>query len=97
MVRLGHSTISDDLLSAETRKSAADPAAARRRKREPPRVGSTSYFAVLPELDLVISVMMNEGEENLGALAPEATRLLETFVAASRAAPEPSEIPLLDP
>jgi serine beta-lactamase-like protein LACTB len=44
-------------------------------------VGSTSYFAALPEFDLVISVMMNKGQENLDALAPQATALLELFVA----------------
>ncbi len=44
-------------------------------------VGSTSYFAVLPEFGLVISVLMNKGQENLNALAPEATALIELFVA----------------
>jgi CubicO group peptidase (beta-lactamase class C family) len=47
-------------------------------------VGSTSYFAVFPEFDLVISVMMNKGQENLNALAPHATALLELFVAEQR-------------
>ena len=44
-------------------------------------VGSTSYFAVLPEFGLVISVMMNKGQENLEALTPRATALAELFVA----------------
>jgi len=43
--------------------------------------GSTSYFAALPEFGLVISVMMNKGQENLDSLAPEATALIELFVA----------------
>ncbi|MEO7793712.1 MAG: serine hydrolase, partial [Thermoanaerobaculia bacterium] len=44
-------------------------------------VGSTSYFAALPEFGLVISVMMNKGQENVEALAPQATALAELFVA----------------
>lgn len=44
-------------------------------------VGSTSYFAALPEFGLVISVLMNKGQENLDSLAPEATALVELFVA----------------
>lgn len=44
-------------------------------------VGSTSYFAVYPEYRMVVSVMMNKGQENLNALAPEATRLAELFLA----------------
>lgn len=44
-------------------------------------VGSTSYFAALPEFGLVISVMMNKGMENVEALTPEATALAELFVA----------------
>lgn len=44
-------------------------------------VGSTSYFAALPEFGLVISVMMNKGQENLDSLTPEATALVELFVA----------------
>jgi len=44
-------------------------------------VGSTSYFAALPEFGLVISVMMNKGQENLDSLALEATALIELFVA----------------
>ncbi len=44
-------------------------------------VGSTSYFAALPEFGLVISVMMNKGQENLDSLAPKATSLAEVFVA----------------
>jgi len=47
-------------------------------------VGSTSYFAALPEFELVISVMMNKGQENLDSLAPEATALIELFVAELR-------------
>lgn len=125
MVRLGHSTISDDLLSAETRKVLLTPQSLADGSANPEgyalgwrvgskelfdgavkteiishhgtAIGSTSYFAVLPEFDLVISVMMNEGEEDLGALAPEATRLIETFVAAVRAAREPSETELVAP
>lgn len=44
-------------------------------------VGSTSYFAALPEYGLVLSVMMNKGQENLDAMVPEATALMELFVA----------------
>lgn len=44
-------------------------------------VGSTSYFAVLPEFGLVVSVMMNKGQENIGAIAQEATAIAELFVA----------------
>ena len=43
-------------------------------------VGSTSYFAVYPEYGLVISVLMNKGQENLDAMGPEASRLVEPFV-----------------
>lgn len=49
-------------------------------------VGSTSYFAVYPEYGLVISIMMNEGQENLDAMGPEAQRLVELFVAKRRLA-----------
>ncbi|MBL7993956.1 beta-lactamase family protein [bacterium] len=44
-------------------------------------VGSTTYFAVLPEFGLVVSVMMNKGQENIDSLAPQATALAELFVA----------------
>lgn len=44
-------------------------------------VGSTSYFAIFPEYRMVVSVMMNKSQENLNALAPEATRLAEIFLA----------------
>lgn len=44
-------------------------------------VGSTSYFAIYPEYRMVVSVMMNKGQENLDALAPEARRLAEIFLA----------------
>ena len=44
-------------------------------------VGSTSYFAVYPEYGLVVSVMMNKGQETAEALTKESTRLVETFVA----------------
>jgi CubicO group peptidase (beta-lactamase class C family) len=37
--------------------------------------GSTSYFVVYPEFDLVISVMMNKGQTNLDALSEEAAPL----------------------
>lgn len=47
-------------------------------------VGSTSYFAIYPEYGLVVSVMMNKGQEDLKALAPEANRLAEIFLAAAR-------------
>jgi serine beta-lactamase-like protein LACTB, mitochondrial len=47
-------------------------------------VGSTAYFAVMPEFGLVISMMMNRGQENLEALAPEATALTELFIAELR-------------
>ena len=44
-------------------------------------VGSTSYFAVYPEYGMVVSVMMNKGQENLDALSLEANRLAELFIA----------------
>lgn len=44
-------------------------------------VGSTSYFAALPDFDLVISVMMNKGLESVDSLTPHATALAEIFVA----------------
>ena len=44
-------------------------------------VGSTSYFGVYPEYGLVVSVMMNKGQENMDALAEEANRLVELFIA----------------
>lgn len=44
-------------------------------------VGSTSYFGVYPEYGLVISMMMNKGQENLDAMAVEANRLAELFIA----------------
>ena len=50
-------------------------------------VGSTSYFAIYPEFGLVVSVMMNKGQENLDALAPEANRLVELFLAQRRLNP----------
>ncbi|MBX3724522.1 MAG: beta-lactamase family protein [Xanthomonadales bacterium] len=43
-------------------------------------VGSTSYFAIYPELGIVISVMMNKGQTSVEALAPEADRLVELFL-----------------
>ncbi|MDI4634984.1 beta-lactamase family protein [Pelomonas sp. V22] len=45
-------------------------------------VGSTSYFAIFPEYGMVVAVMMNKGQEDLKALAPEAHRLAEIFLAA---------------
>lgn len=55
-------------------------------------VGSTSYFAVYPEYGLVVSVMMNKGQENLDALAAEANQLVELFIAELiRRKPESSE------
>lgn len=54
-------------------------------------VGSTSYFAVLPQFRLVISVMMNKGQQNLDDLAPQATALAELFVAElQRRSPTPA-------
>lgn len=47
-------------------------------------VGSTSYFAVLPEYGIVISVMMNKSQQGVEALAPHATALAELFVAEVR-------------
>lgn len=47
-------------------------------------VGSTSYFAIYPEHGLVISLMMNKGQESANALAAEATRLAELFIAERR-------------
>ena len=44
-------------------------------------VGSTSYFAVYPEYGLVISMLMNKGQESVDAMAPEANRLVELVVA----------------
>ena len=44
-------------------------------------VGSTSYFAIYPEYGLVVSMMMNKGQENLDAMAPEAHHLVELFIA----------------
>lgn len=44
-------------------------------------VGSTSYFAVYPEYGVVVSMMMNKGQENLDAMAVEAQRLVELFIA----------------
>lgn len=44
-------------------------------------VGSTSYFAIYPEYRLVISLMMNKGQENVDALAVAANRLAELFIA----------------
>ena len=44
-------------------------------------VGSTSYFAIYPEYGLVVSMMMNKGQENIDAIAPEATRIVELFIA----------------
>lgn len=44
-------------------------------------VGSTSYFAAYPEFGLVVSVMMNKGQENVDALAPRANALVELFLA----------------
>lgn len=44
-------------------------------------VGSTSYFAVYPEHGLVISMMMNKGQESIDAMAPEADHLVELFIA----------------
>lgn len=47
-------------------------------------VGSTSYFAVYPEFGLVISLMMNKGQEEIAALASEADALVEIYVAERR-------------
>lgn len=44
-------------------------------------VGSTSYFAIYPEYGMVISLMMNKGQENVDALAAAANRLAELFIA----------------
>ncbi len=44
-------------------------------------VGSTSYFAALPEFGLVISVIMNKGQENLEGLTQNATAVAEIFAA----------------
>lgn len=45
------------------------------------RRASTSYFAIYPEYALVVSVMMNKGQENLDALAAEVNPLVELFIA----------------
>ena len=44
-------------------------------------MGSTSYFAIYPEYGLVVSVMMNKGQESVDELAVEANRLVELFLA----------------
>lgn len=44
-------------------------------------VGSASYFAIYPQYGLVVSIMMNKGQENMDAMAPEANRLVELFIA----------------
>lgn len=49
-------------------------------------VGSTSYFAIYPDLGLVVSVMMNKGQTSLEHLAPEADRLVELFLDQAREA-----------
>lgn len=51
-------------------------------------VGSTSYFAVYPDLRLVVSVMMNKGQTSIEAMVPEVDRLVGLF-AAERRAPLP--------
>lgn len=43
-------------------------------------VGATSYFAVYPDLGLVVSVIMNKSQEDVEALAPRANALVELFV-----------------
>ena len=43
-------------------------------------IGSTSYFAIYPEYQLVISVMMNKGQQNLDALSREANHIAELFI-----------------
>lgn len=47
-------------------------------------VGSTSYFAIYPEYQLVISLMMNKGQQNLDALSREANLIAELFIKALR-------------
>jgi CubicO group peptidase (beta-lactamase class C family) len=42
--------------------------------------GATSFFAIYPEYDLVISVMMNKGQNNLDALSEQATPLIERVI-----------------
>lgn len=44
-------------------------------------VGSTSYFGIYPEYRLVVSAMMNKGQENLDAMAPEINQIVELFLA----------------
>jgi serine beta-lactamase-like protein LACTB len=43
-------------------------------------VGSTSYFAVYPEFGLVVSLLMNKGQDGIEALVAEADPLVELFV-----------------
>ena len=43
-------------------------------------VGSTSYFAIYPEYQLAISVMMNKGQQNLNALSRKANQIAELFI-----------------
>ena len=55
-------------------------------------VGSTSYFGVYPEYGLVVSLMMNKGQENVDALAIEANRLVELFVAGKLRPAQPGDV-----
>jgi CubicO group peptidase (beta-lactamase class C family) len=48
-------------------------------------VGSTSYFAVYPEYGLVISLLMNTGQDGIDAFVAEANPLVELFVGELRA------------
>jgi|GEM_PF-940723 len=52
-------------------------------------IGSTSYFAVYPEYRMVISIMMNKGQENLDALGVEANAIAELFIAPMIAKSDP--------
>jgi serine beta-lactamase-like protein LACTB, mitochondrial len=42
--------------------------------------GATSYFAVYPDQGVVVSVMMNKGQQSLDALAPHAVALTEAVL-----------------
>ncbi|MBM3761749.1 MAG: beta-lactamase family protein [Acidobacteria bacterium] len=44
-------------------------------------VGSTSVFVVLPEKQMVLSVMMNKGDENVRDISAVADQILQAFIA----------------
>jgi serine beta-lactamase-like protein LACTB len=50
-------------------------------------VGSTSYFAVYPEYRLVVSLLMNKGQDGIDAFVAEANPLVELFIGELRTRP----------